>query len=162
MKVVIVVLVVVALVFAVGAGVSFSKPKPVPPKNPAKEAETRKPTPFEGFLSRLSLPTGGASALKKSVYRAGDPDETIGKAEKMRQVKLLITHRDGCTIPIRYSDEASDDKQLNPQETQLPRSDKQGNREETTIVLLTSGGNLHFGACTLHKSNCPARIEVVK
>ncbi len=165
MKLVIVVLIIVALVFAVGAWASFRKPKPAPSKDPEKEAKTRKRTSFEDFLSGLSLPTGGAGALKKSVYRAGDPEEVVGKAEKLRQVKLRITHRDGCSILIRYTDDASDDKDLKKQETHLPRREDEGkdnHKDEATIVLLTTGGKVHFDACTQHKSGCPARLEVVK
>ncbi|HVR84199.1 MAG TPA: hypothetical protein VMU54_07810 [Planctomycetota bacterium] len=165
MKIVMVILVVIPLVFAVGAWAAFRKPKSSAPADPEKDAKSHEPGSFEGFLAGLSLPTGGANPLKKSLYHAGDPDEVIGKAEKIRQVKLRITHADGCSIPIEYTDNAPHDPKLSDQQTHLPRTADEGHdshKDETTLVLMKTGGILHVRACTRHKSGCPARIEVVK
>jgi len=93
MKIVIVILVVVAIVFAVGAGAGLMKPRTAAPSDPAKVAQTRDRTDFEKFFDRHPLPSGGSNPLKKSLYRAGDPKETVGKAEKIRKVKLRISER---------------------------------------------------------------------
>lgn len=165
MKIVIVILVVVAIVFAVGAGAGLMKPRTSAPSDPGKESRTRERTGFEKFFDHHPIPSGGSNPLKKSVYRAGDPKETVGKAEKIRKVKLRITHSEGCHIPVTY--EGNDPKfpKLNTQDTNLPRLPSEGSddhKEETTIVLLTTSGTLQFGACKTHSGSCPARIEVAK
>jgi len=165
MKIVILILVVVAVVFAVGAGAGMMKPRTRAPSDPGKESRTRERTDFEKFFDHHPLPNGGSNPLQKNIYRAGDPKETVGKAEKIRKVKLCITNAKDCHIHVTY--EGNDPKfpKLKLQETNLPRLPSEGSddrKDETTIVLLTTSGTLQFGACTTHPSSCPARIEVAK
>jgi len=163
MKIVIVILIVMGVVFAVGAGAAFRQPEPKAPSDPAKAGKSHHPSCLEKFLGGLSLSSGQSNPLKKSVYHAGDPEEAIGKADKIRQVKLRITHRDGCVIPIEYDDNAPHDKKMSEQHTDLPWVDDEGHsKDETTLVLMKSGGTLRFRTCRAsHKGACPARIDVV-
>jgi len=165
MKIVIVVLMVIPLVFAVGAWAAFRKPKSDPSSDPQGDAKSHRPGSLEKLLASLPLPSGQDNPLRKNLYHAGDPDEVIGKAEKTRRVKLRISHREGCSILIEYNDNAPHDKILSDQKTHLPRLEDEGqddHKDETTLILLKTGGTLHFHACTRHESGCPARIEVVK
>ncbi|HLY73814.1 MAG TPA: hypothetical protein VKU80_06810 [Planctomycetota bacterium] len=165
MKIVIVVLIVIPLVFAVGACAAFRKPKQEAPSDSEGDAKSHRPNSFEKFLAGLPLPTGEPNPLRKDLYHAGDGDEVIGKAEKIRRVKLRISRQDGCSIPIEYTDNAPHDKSMSDQKTHLPRLADEGqddHKEETTLILMKTGGTLHIRACARHKSGCPAKIEVVK
>ena len=162
---VVLVLALVAVLFAAGAGSAFAKPKAKKPDDPQKEAKGRGRSPFEEFLAGLSLPTGSKSPLKKSVYRAGDAEETVGKADALRRVKFRLISPDACDLEIRYRDNAPHDDDLGDQTAHLPRHEdegKGGDRKETTIVILKTGGRVSFGSCAIHKTGaCPGRYQVV-
>jgi hypothetical protein len=166
MKLVVVILVGMLILFSVGAGVAFGKPRTKKPADSKKEASTRTPTPFEHFLAKLSLPSGSPSPLQKSVYRAGDQDETIGHADSIRRVKFQLTKSEKCDIEIHYTDKDSNDHDLRDQLTHLTRHKEEGTddrKSETTLVVLTTGGKITFGPCGFHKNGpCPGRLEVVK
>jgi hypothetical protein len=163
---VVLVLVVAGLLFATGAGFAFAKPKPKQPSNPQKDAKSHDRSPFEDFLASLSLPTKASSPLQKSVYKAGDPEETVGKADALRTVKLRLITKEACDLEIRYLDNAPHDSDLGDQTAHLPRhadEGKGGDRKETSIVILKTGGRVTFGPCAVHKTGaCPGRYEVVK
>lgn len=162
---VVLVLVLVVILFAVGAGSAFARPQAKKPADSQKEAKSRSRSPFEEFLAGLSLPTGDPSPLKKSVYRAGDPEEIVGKGDSLRRVKFKLISTEACDLEIRYRDNAPHDGDLGDQTAHLPRHDdegKGGDRKETTIVILKTGGRVSFGACANHKTGaCPGRYQVV-
>lgn len=162
---VVLVLVLAGVLFATGAGFAFAKPKPKKPSDPEKEAKNHERSGFEDFMAGLSLPAG-KSPMKKSVYRAGDGDEIVGKADTLRTVKFRLTSKDACDLEIRYVDNAPHDDDLGEQTAHLPRhkdEGKGGDRRETTIVILKTGGRVTFGPCAIHKTGgCPGRYEVVQ
>jgi hypothetical protein len=166
MKIVVVlVLVLAGILFATGAGFAFAKPRPQKAGDPQKEAKIHQRSGFEEFLAGFS-PSTGKSPLKKSVYRAGDEEETVGKADALRTLKFRLTTTDPCDLEIRYRDHAPHDDKLGEQTAHLPRHEdegKGGDRRETTIVILKTGGRIAFGPCATHKTGpCPGRYQVVK
>lgn len=163
---VILVLLIAGILFATGAGFAFAHPRSKPPADSGPEAKEHHRTSFEGFLSRLSLPSRGTPPLRKAVYRSGDPAEDVAPSESIRTVKFRLITNDECDLEIQYHDNAPHDDHLGDQKAHLPRhpdEGKDGDRRETSIVILKSGGRVTFGPCRVHTHNpCPGRFEVVK
>lgn len=163
---VVIVLVLVAVLFAIGAVFAFRQPKPKKSEDARSEGKDHKRGGFESWLAGFKLPGGNASALKKSTYQAGSPEEQVGKADGIRTVKFRLASSASCDIEIHYTDNAPHDETLNDQKAHLVRHDdegKDGDPRETTIVLMKTGGRITFGPCQVHKTGtCPGRIQVVK
>ncbi len=167
MKIVVVlVLVLAAGLFAVGAGYAFSQPRPKTSPDARTEGKSHERTSYESWLAGLGLPGGSGAALKKTTYQAGAPDEVIGKADGIRTVKFRLVTSDACDIELHYTDNAPHDATLGDQKAHLLRREdegKSGDRRETTLVLLKTGGRLTFGPCSVHRTGaCPGRIQVVR
>jgi len=167
MKIVVVlVLVLAAILFATGAGFAFAKPRPKGSGSSKKDAGGHERSWLENALDGVSLPSQGPPPLRKAIYRAGDEEETVGKGDALRPVKFRLIEQKGCDLEIRYRDNAPHDDDLGDQTAHLPRHEdegKGGDRNETTIVILKTGGRVTFGPCATHKTGgCPGRYQVVK